>query len=138
MPAINNVYIMDAEATPVSHNFVPNNGQAKDEPSVSYNKASGIYAGFEKLTTLVRRSTTNKATKVSIQLVLPTLAQTSPSTGSGIQPQPTVAYNRLCKLEFTFPDACTLQERKNIRAMITSALQQSAIVSAIEDLSPLY
>lgn len=138
MPAIATIYNSDAEATPVSHGFVPNNGQSKDEPSLSYNKASGIYAGFEKLTTLVRRSATNKATKVSIQLVLPTLAQTSPSTGSGIQPQPTVAYNRIGKVEFTFPDACTLQERKNIRAMLTSTLQQVAIVSAIDDLSPLY
>lgn len=138
MPAIANIFLQDSEATPVTHTFVPNNGQAKDEPSLSYNKDSGIYAGFEKLTTLVRRSATNKATKVSIQLVLPTLAQTSPSTGSGIQPQPTVAYNRLCRLEFTFPDSCTLQERKNMRAMITTALSQAAIKAAIEDLSPLY
>lgn len=138
MPAIAPIYVIDAETTPLSHAFIPNNGQAKDEPSLSYNKAGGIYAGFEKLTTLVRRSNTGKATKVSLQLVCPTLAQTSPSTGSGIQPQPTVAYNRLAKVEFTFPDACTLQERKNIRAMVTSLLTQAAIVSAVEDMSPLY
>lgn len=138
MPAIASIFVIDAESTPVTHTFVPNNGQTKDEPSLSYNKTSGIYAGFEKLTTLVRRSNTGKATKVSLQVVCPTLAQTSPSTGSGIQPQPTVAYNRLAKVEFTFPDACTLQERKNIRAMVTSLLTQSAIVQAIEELSPLY
>lgn len=138
MPAIANILVTDAETTPVEHQFVPNNGQTKDEPSVSFNKIGGIYAGFEKLTTLVRRSNTGKATKVSLQVVCPTLAQTSPSTGSGIQPQPTVAYNRLAKVEFTFPDACTLQERKNIRAMVTSLLTQEAILSAIDDMSPLY
>lgn len=138
MPAIANISVTDAETTPVEHSFVPNNGQAKDDPSVSFNKIGGIYAGFEKLTTLVRRSNTGKATKVSLQLVCPTLAQTSPSTGSGIQPQPTVAYNRLAKVEFTFPDACTLQERKNIRAMVTSLLAQESVLSAIDDMSPLY
>lgn len=138
MPAIANIPVTDGEITPVEHLFVPNNGQSKDDPSVSFNKIGGIYAGFEKLTTLVRRSNTGKATKVSLQLVCPTLAQTSPSTGSGIQPQPTVAYSRLAKVEFTFPDACTLQERKNIRAMVTSLLNQEAVLSAIDDMSPLY
>lgn len=141
MSQIGNVIVNDAQATPVAHTFTPQNAQmGTSEPALLLNRASGIYAGFERLTVLVRRSESNKATKVMLKLVKPTLAVTSPNTASGIQPQPTVGYTCLAEVNFTFPDSSTLAERQDMRQLIFNLLTsgQPLIKSAIEDLSPLY
>lgn len=139
MSQITNIVINDDQAVPVAHTFTPQNAQlGTSEPALLLNRASGIYAGFERLTVLVRRSESNKATKVMFKLVRPTLAVTSPNTASGIQPQPTVGYTCLAEVNFTFPDSSTLAERKDMRQMIANLLVSGAPKSAVEDLSPLY
>lgn len=139
MAQIANITMADSQATPIVHTFTPQNAQlGTSEPALLLNRSLGIYAGFERLTVLVRRSESNKATKVIFKLVRPTLAVTSPSTGSGIQPQPTVAYTCLADLSFTFPDSSTLSERADMRVMMANLLSQLAVKSAIEELSPLY
>jgi len=141
MSQIANIIINDAQAIPVSHTFTPQNAQmGTSEPALLLNRASGIYAGFERLTVLVRRSESNKASKVMLKLVKPTLAVTSPNTASGIQPQPTVGYTCLAEVNFTFPDSSTLAERADMRQLVAGLLisGQPLLKSAIEDLSPLY
>lgn len=139
MAQIANIVVNDGDNPVEAHTFTPQNAQlGSSEPALLLNRSLGIYAGFERLTVLVRRSESNKATKVILKLVKPTLAVTSPSTGTGIQPQPTVAYTCLADLSFTFPDSSTLQERIDMRIMMANLLVQSAIVSATDTLSPLY
>lgn len=141
MSQIGNIVVNDSRATPIAHTFTPQNAQmGTSEPALLLNRASGIYAGFERLTVLVRRSESNKASKVLIKLVKPTLAVTSPNTASGIQPQPTVGYTCLAEVSFTFPDSTTLEERQDMRQLVSNLLVagQPLIKSAIEDLSPLY
>lgn len=141
MSQIANVGINDAKATPELHTFTPQNAQmGTSEPALLLNRASGIYAGFERLTVLVRRSESNKASKVILKLVKPTLAVTSPNTATGIQPQPTVGYTCLAEVSFTFPDSSTLAERADMRQLVAGMLSsgQPLLKSAIEDLSPFY
>lgn len=138
MPANASIAVLDGEAVQVNHIFDVHTGQNGSEPSVNYEKTSGIFTGFSRLTTLVRRSESNKATRVSIQLSRPTLAVTAPATGSGIQPNPTVAYTTLGKIDLVFPDSCTLQERRNMRRMIGYLMVNATIASAIDDLAPIY
>lgn len=136
---IADIVIADAASTPLNHTFTPQSAQNGNvDPAVLLNRSGGIYAGFERLTILARRSESGRATKVSLKLVKPTLAVTSPATGSGIQPQPTVAYTCIGEMNFTFPDSSTLQERKDLRKLIYNLLASTAAVSAIEELSPLY
>lgn len=138
MPANASIIVTDGETTPVSHTYVVHTGQNGNDPAVNYDKSLGIFTGFERLTTLVRRSESNKATRISIQLSRPTLAVTAPSTGSGIQPNPTVAYTCLGKVDLVFPDSCTLQERRNMRRLIGNLMVNTTLASAIEDLAPMY
>lgn len=138
MPSIANIVLNDGKSTPVAHTFVPHTGQVANEPSALLEKSAGIYVGFEKLSVLVRRSESNKATRVSLQLVVPTLAVTAPSTGSGIQPNPTVAYTVIGKVDFVFPDSCTLQDRDDMRTLLSNALLNSTIADAVENMSPIY
>lgn len=138
MSAITTYSILDGKATPVAHVFVPHEGQVSNSPSLSLNKAAGIYVGFEKLTTLVRRSESNKTTRVSIQLNCPTLAVTAPTTGTGIQPQPTVGYTVIGKIDCVFPDTCTMQDRKDLRIMLSNILLNENLLDSIDNMTPVY
>lgn len=138
MPAIANIVLNDGKSTPVAHTFTPQTGQVAVEPSLLFNKAAGIFVGFEKLTALVRRSESNKTTRVSIQISQPTLAVTAPSTGSGIQPNPTVAYTTIGKIDFVLPDSCTYQDRKDIRVLLSNALLNAVLLDAIDNMAPVY
>lgn len=78
-------------------------------------RSGGIPIGFPRLTFSVRQP--NKATrayKVMVKLVLPTLEQTSPSTMTGIQPAPTLAYNVVSVMEFLLPERSTQAEREKL------------------------
>lgn len=141
MSQIAAISINDGLPTPTSHTFSPQNAQlGSSEPALFLDRSGGIYSGFQRLSMLVRRSESNKATKVMLKLASPVLSVTSPSTATGIQPQPTVAYTVLCDVTFTFPDSCTLQERQNARAYLASLLNPATTIvkAAIEDLSPAY
>lgn len=138
MPSIGNIVLNDGKTTPVAHTFVPQSGQTGTNGSISYEKTAGIFVGFEKLQTTVRRSESGKATRVMLQLAVPTLAVTAPATGTGIQPQPTVAYTVLAKIEFVLPDSCSTQDREDIRVLAKNLLDNSLIADAVDNMAPLY
>jgi len=75
-------------------------------------RSGGIALGYPALTLSVRApNKASRAYKVTVKLVLPTLEVTSPSTSTGIQPQPTKAYDNLFVGEFMMPERSTLAER---------------------------
>jgi hypothetical protein len=67
------------------------------------------------------------------KLTLPTADITSPSTGSGIQPAPSKAYECLATLEMVFPERSTLAERNTLRSLVLSCLSTQITAG---DLSP--
>jgi len=75
---------------------------------------------------------------VSVKLVTPILEQTSPSTSTGIQPAPTVAYNCIGKLELVLPDRSTIQNRKDLLAMMRDLIDEALITESVESLDPTY
>jgi hypothetical protein len=83
---------------------------------------SGGYAiGFPRLTLSVRPPTKGSRTyKVQMKLVQPTLEATSPSTMTGIQPAPTLAYNCICVMDFLLPERSTLLERQSLLSRVAS------------------
>ncbi len=139
MPAFGNVVILDGKSTPVSHTFAPD---ARDTNGVAlYADCSpGVAAGFWTLS-INRRAPVNNGQqvyKVSAKLRLPTLAVTSPSTGTGIQPAPTVAYAMEAHVEFLIPAQGTLAERKDVLALAKNLLATSTMSSVIENLEAIY
>lgn len=75
-------------------------------------RSGGVALGYPALTVAVRRpNKASRAFKVTVKLVLPTLEVTSPSTSTGIQPQPTKAYDNLFVGEFMLPERSSLAER---------------------------
>lgn len=138
MPAIVALSLNDGQATPVTHVFDVVNGQQATEPARYYDKSAGSYAGYNKLSVLVRRSATSKATKIEMRLELPQLAVTAPQTGTGIQPNPTQAYALFGKVEMIVPDACNLQNRKDLIAYMRNLINAGVVTTVVQDISPIY
>lgn len=138
MAAIGNLTLTDAAATPVNHTYYP-------QPDVMSNLArwvdrgGGIALGYPTATLSFRMPTkSSRAFKVSAKLVVPTLEVTSPSTSTGIQPQPTLAYNHIAMAEWVLPERGSLQERKDLNALFKDFLGDTVITNAVELNDPVY
>lgn len=138
MGQIANITLTDGAATPVNRVFNPSK-RIDDKTYLWLNRASGVAIGFDRLSVMQRPGENGKgAAKVSIRLVTPILEQTSPSTSTGIQPAPTVAYEPLANVDFVLPDRSTKQNRKDLLAMIRDCLNEAVITSLIEDYDFVY
>jgi hypothetical protein len=86
----------------------------------------GVAVGYPSLTMSVRPPTkASRVSKVTVKLVLPTLEQTSPSTMTGIQPAPTLAYNCMAVMEFMLPERSTLAERQSLFSQAASLFMRT-------------
>lgn len=137
MSAIAALTLADGQATPANHTFNPvtiDSGVAKWA-----DRASGIALGFPTVTFSMRNpSKGSRAYKVSAKVVTPILEVTSPSTSTGIQPAPTLAYNLLATVELVFPERSTQAQRKDLIAYLKNYLASSVITSAVNDFEAVY
>jgi len=113
-------------AVGVTNTFNPTgidaNGVATYEDS-----SGGISVGNPRLSIQLRRpNKTNRNYKLTLKLFVPTLEVTSPSTGSGIQPAPTKAYDLAHIQEWILPERSTAAER-----IAFSKLVQSTFMTTI-------
>lgn len=139
MGAIANLTLTDAAATPVNHTYYPQPDQFMTNLARWVDRGGGIALGYPVATLLFRMPTRqSRAFKVSVKLVLPTLEVTSPSTSSGIQPAPTLAYNHIASAEYVIPERGTLQERKDLNALFKDLLGDAVVTAAVESQDPPY
>lgn len=132
------ITLTDGATTPVNRVFSPSK-RIDEKTYLWLNRASGIAIGFDRLAIMQRPGENGKgAAKVTIKLVTPILEQTSPSTATGIQPAPTVAYEPFCSIDFVLPDRSVKQDRKNLLAMIRDGLNEAVITALIEDYDFVY
>lgn len=138
MPAIGNITINDGATTPVAHTFAP---VGVDGSLAEYaDRAGGIPVGYGKITISVRgpQNAVSGVYKVQVKVLVPTLDVTSPSTSSGIQPAPTVAYTTACMMDFLLPSRSSLQNRKDVLAYVKNLLGNTVITSVVENLESVY
>lgn len=75
-------------------------------------RSGGIAIGYPEVTLSLRRPTQgSRMYKCTAKVSVPTLEATSPSTSTGIQPAPTLAYSHQCVMEFMLPERGTQAER---------------------------
>lgn len=139
MPTFGNVTISDGKTTPIAHTYGPD---SRDSNGVAFyaDRSGGIAAGYWTLSIGRRVPTSNGqgVYRVTAKLRVPTLDQTSPSTGTGIQPAPSVAYAMEAELTFLIPARGTLAERKDILALAKNLLGNSVMTAVIENLEAVY
>jgi len=84
-------------------------------------RTGGIPILFPRATLALRRPTAGSRNyKASVRFSLPTADITSPSTGSGIQPAPSKAYDNTFIGEFIMPERGTASEKLKLLSYVAS------------------
>lgn len=147
MPAAANIALLDAQATPVSHTFVPLGPDATNPMKFWFEDQSAASPiGFWRLSVMLKRPAPAKANdnsgnriyRAEIELTEPVLETVSNSTVSGIVPAPTISYVPRAYVQILIPERSALLDRKNIRKMIAGAINDTSITSVIESLQNFY
>lgn len=146
MPAFGNIVINNGAATPVAKTFEPVD---IDQQNVAHyaETSGGIPIGYGRLSISLRPpSTSLKAGasskegvyRVLLKIEVPELEVSSPSTGSGLQPAPTVAYVTMCKMEFLMPARGALLDRAHALAYAKNALAHATVEDVVKNLKNIY
>jgi hypothetical protein len=139
MAQIANIVINDGKATPVAHTFGPVTSSDPNGVAVWTDRATGVAVGFPVLTMKLRApSKGSRNYKLTSKVKLPVLNVTSPSTGTGIQPLPSVAYNIEANIEFVLPEASLLADRKDFFAFVKNYLANAVWTSAVENYEEVF
>lgn len=146
MPAIGNLTLADGQTTPVNHTFT---AIYVDAAGVGHyeDQLGGIPIGFSRLSISLKRpngstapGSSSKGTvyRARVKIDCPVLEVTSPSTGTGIQPAPTISHTGMFSADFVLPARSSEAERKDLRAFAKNLLANSVITDVVEKLLPIY
>lgn len=135
MAAAANLTINDGLATPVAHTFEV--ARLMPEEALFEDRASGIYIGYNKLVLSVQRpkgpaAQATRNIKAVVRVETPKMETLSNNTVSGISPAPTVSYRPVAELTFTFPERCSLQDRKDILAYVKNVLSNAVTDNLVQ------
>lgn len=139
MPQFNTVTLADGQATPVNHTFTVQS--VKPDLVVLNEKLAGVpYIGWPEMVVRHRppvyvpgRKSTGGVFREEITIKVPQMDATSPSTASGVQPQPTVGYVNQVKLTFLISERATEAQKKDLRKFAQSLLGNASVVWQIEN-----
>jgi len=139
MSAKANIVINDGQATPVAHTFSPRGPVDSNGYHIYEDRVGGIAIGFPLLMFRVKSPTSgaqvsqsNRVYRVGMSLSVPTMEVTSPQTGTGIQPAPTVSYVHRANVEYLLPERGTLAQRKDLNAYTKNFLANAVWTTAVE------
>jgi len=139
MSAIAPLTLADGQATPVNHTFNP---IAIDASGVARwaDRSGGIAIGYPVVSFSVKAPAAkgSRNYRIVAKVTVPTLEQTSPSTATGIQPAPSVAYNLIGNLEFVIPERSTLAQRKDLLAYVKNLMATAVVTAAGQDFEYVY
>lgn len=139
MAAIAPVVLNNGEATPVAKTFSPVNINSEGVAKWS-DRSGGVAIGMPVITFSIKSPTKDsRVYRVNGKVTVPVLEQTSPSTATGIQPAPTLAYNLIANVEFVLPERSTLAQRKDLLAFAKNYLANATVITAaIENFEAVY
>lgn len=137
MSQMANLTLADGQATPVNHTFGPQGFQ--DAIATWLDRSGGIAVGYPKVTFRLDEANANKANnKLTVRVVRPVLEATSPSTSTGIQPAPTLAYNLVFEANFVLPQRSALAERNDILAYAKNLLANAIVTNAVQNYEQIW
>jgi hypothetical protein len=145
MPTLGNLTLADGQVSPVNHTFTAINvdsaGVARYEDQVS-----GVPIGFGRLSISLKRPTNGLTPGTSsksavyrahARIEIPVLEVTSASTGTGIQPSPTIAYSTMYDISAVIPARATLADRKDSFAYAKNFLANAVATDVFVNLLPV-
>jgi hypothetical protein len=144
MPAVANIVLNDAQATPVAHTFIPI-GPDKNGVWWWEDQSASQSIGFNRISAQLVRAgnpapgsnSGDRMNRVKITIHTPKL-ETLATNDNGLTPPPTVAYIPRVNVEFILPDRCTLQDRKDLRKYSDFILAETQVTAMVEALSNVF
>jgi hypothetical protein len=133
--AITTIVVPDAAATPVNHTFNP--VRIDGDTATWLEKSSGSATGFWPLVTVLRAplaGQTEKLYRFTLKLAIPV---TTVETINGVA-RTALLYTLRANVDMTLPADATLQNRKDLRKILTGILADSSIVDQVENLNNAY
>lgn len=101
--------------------------------------SSGLHIGSPEASMGLRLPSQNAKTfKVTLKIVKPTMEVTSPSTDTGIQPAPTVAFKDFVNIELVMHERSDLTNRKDLLALARDFLGDAVVTAAVENFEKAY
>lgn len=147
--AVASIFALDAQATPVNHEFKPIGPDSKGvfwfEDTTPNGATSPL--GSWRISMEMRRpaataapgtTSAGRTNRVIVGLHQPVLETLGTSTVSGIAPAPTLAYTPRVIAEFILPERATLAQRKDSRKMIALILADAQVIAFVEAFQRLY
>lgn len=129
MPAIGNIAIADAEASPVTHTFGP--VTTTGALAKLANRTSTTVPGWETLQVDLRQP---KSEKGAYQMVIGFNDPVEATVDGSV----VVARNNSAQLTLNFSQQATAQERKNTLKLMSNLLAHATIVTVVDQLEPIY
>jgi len=141
MPAVANIVLNDAQATPVAHTFIPL-GPDTEGAWWFEDQSGSTPLGYKRISVKLTRplpggagarSDSSRVNRVKITIHDP-VQEALGTSDSGIVPPPTLAYVSRCNIEFVLPERNSLQNRKDLRKYADFLLANAQITALVEDL----
>jgi len=139
------ISLMDAQATPVAHNFVPN---GRDEKGTFWlvDRSQSNAIGYWKISIEFKEpppasagvSSKDRSFRIRVGLHEPVMETLSNSTSTGVIPAPQVAYIPRAFSEFIIPERATVVDRASIRKMMTLLLDNGQMAAVVQNLDRPY
>jgi len=130
MPQLNNAVLKDGATTPANHTFTPDNISGGVATLI---ESTGVPIGDKRLTVSLVQTSAGRR-KVTMKLTIPVVQD---ATVNGVT-RPTVVRTAYADLTFSYDGSSSLQERKDTRAYIVSALADAMLLQVNDSLSALY
>jgi hypothetical protein len=145
MPAVANIVLADAQATPVNHTFIPLGPDTSGVWWFEDQNSGSAEIGWNRISVELKRprnpapgqSSSSRLSRVKIGIHTPKL-ETLGNTSAGLTPPATIAYIPRSTHEFMLPERGTLQDRKDLRKYAEKVLADANIVSVIEQLQSYF
>lgn len=140
MPQYSTVTLADGQATPVNHSF---SVQSVKPDLISCNEklSTTPFIGWPELVVRHRaplvkagpKSVGNGVFREEFTIKVPQMDATSPSTSTGVQPQPTVGFVNQVKLTFLISERATEAQKKDLRKFAQNLLSNASVAWQIEN-----
>lgn len=134
-----NIVINDGQTTPVAQTFKPasTEGDWKRYANLTPNGGIGV-GGWELWACLLEPKGTGQVYRLKWRITRPTLEVTAPTTTTGYQPAPRVAYTCVSYGEFLIPSRSTTAERSDLIALTKNFMALAMVTTMVKELEDLY
>jgi hypothetical protein len=145
MPAVANIVLADAQATPVNHTFIPLGPDTNGVWWFEDQTSGTAEIGWNRISVELKRprnpapgqSSSERMSRVKIGIHTPKL-ETLGNNSAGYTPPPTIAYIARANIELMIPERGSLQDRKDLRKYTEKVLADANIVLVAEQLQSYF